>query len=94
WVPFRAPDFVATLDTLKNLWARPGFDFVFAHPGIAIIALGSLAWCLLDRGRRVQNWLVERASWPLAAACAGVLAIALELLAQVDAQIPFVYFQF
>jgi len=94
WVPFRAPDLAATLATLTNLWARPEFDFVLAHPGIAIIALCSFAWCLLDRGRRVQDWLVERASWPLAAACAGVLAIALELLAQVDAQIPFVYFQF
>jgi len=94
WVPFRAPDLATTTATLRDLWSVPEFAFVYAHPGIAIIALGSLAWCLLDRERQMQDWLVQRASRPLAAACGGVLAIALELCAQVDAQIPFVYFQF
>ena len=59
-----------------------------------IIASGSLAWCLLDRSRRLQDWLVERASWPLAAFGAGVVCLAMEFCANVDIQIPFVYFQF
>jgi D-alanyl-lipoteichoic acid acyltransferase DltB (MBOAT superfamily) len=94
WVPFRAADFSATRQVLHALAAWPDFAFLAAHPGIAIIALGSLAWCLVDRERRVQDWLVQRASWPLVAVCGGIVAIALEVCAHVDAQIPFVYFQF
>jgi D-alanyl-lipoteichoic acid acyltransferase DltB (MBOAT superfamily) len=94
WVPFRAPDFATTLATLKALVAMPDMTFLASNPGIAIIALASLAWCLLDWNRRVQDFLVERASWKLAVASATLLAIALEACARVDAQIPFVYFRF
>lgn len=94
WVPFRAADLASTRATLQALATLPDMRFLSAQPAIAIIAVGSLAWCLLDRERRLQTWLVERASWTTAAACATVVAIALELLAQVDAKIPFVYFQF
>lgn len=94
WVPFRAPDFAATMATLRALWMPPDFGFVFGHPGIAIIACGSLVWCLLDRGRRLQDWLVERAPWQVAAFGAGAVALALEFCAYVDVQVPFVYFQF
>ncbi|MBO9664487.1 MBOAT family O-acyltransferase [Dokdonella sp.] len=94
WVPFRAPDFPSTLATLKALCAWPDLGFVAAHPGVLIIASGSLAWCLLDRSRRLQDWLVERAPWQLAALGAGVVCLAMEFCANVDIQIPFVYFQF
>lgn len=94
WVPFRAPDLASTVATLKALWVVPDIRFLAEHPGLVLIALGSLAWCLLDRDRRVQDWLVQRASWQLAAACGGLAAVALEVFARVDARIPFVYFQF
>jgi len=94
WIPFRAPDLQATVTTLRDLWAMPDTSFLVAHPGIAIIALASLGWCMLDRDQRIQDWLVQRASWPVTVAAGGSLAWALELLARVDTQIPFVYFQF
>jgi alginate O-acetyltransferase complex protein AlgI len=94
WVPFRSPDLASTWNTLKALVSAPDIGFLRATPGIVIVAVGSLAWCLIDRERRLQDWLVERASWRLAAACAAVFAITLEFCAQVDTQIPFVYFQF
>jgi hypothetical protein len=59
-----------------------------------LVRLASLAWCALDRQRRVQDWLVQRASWKVAVVAGGVFGILLEMLARVDAQIPFVYFQF
>lgn len=94
WVPFRAPDFAATLTTLRELLAVPDPAFLAAHPGVLLIPLVSLAWCALDRQRRVQDWLVQRASWKVAVTAGGALGILLEMLARVDTQIPFVYFQF
>jgi D-alanyl-lipoteichoic acid acyltransferase DltB (MBOAT superfamily) len=95
WVPFRAPDFAATGATLHALFTTwPDFALVATHPAIAIIPLASLAFCALDRGRRVQDWLVERAPFGAAVAGCVVVLLALELCAQIDAQIPFVYFQF
>ncbi|WP_395680355.1 MBOAT family O-acyltransferase [Dokdonella sp.] len=94
WVPFRAPDFTSTLATLKALCAPPDVAFVSAHPGTVIILVGSLAWCLLDRHRRLQAWFVERAPWPAAALAVGLAGLAIEFCAYVDQQIPFVYFQF
>lgn len=94
WVPFRAPDFGATLATLEALIAVPDFAFVGAHPGVLVIPLASLLWCRIDRDRRLQDWLVQRASWTLAVSCGAVVCLLLEMLARVDAQIPFVYFQF
>lgn len=94
WVPFRAPDFASTVATLKALCALPDLGFVAGHPGVLVIALGSLAWCVLDRRRRLQDWLVERAPWQVAALGAGFAGLALEFCSYVDLQIPFVYFQF
>lgn len=37
---------------------------------------------------------MQRASWKVAVVAGGVFGILLEMLARVDAQIPFVYFQF
>ena len=94
WVPFRAPDFAATRDTLAALAAWPDLAFAQSHPGIVAIPLLTLAFCLVDRGRRLQDWLVREASLP-AFAMAGVFAVlGLEIYAQVGAQVPFVYFQF
>jgi alginate O-acetyltransferase complex protein AlgI len=94
WVPFRAPDFASTWQTLRALAAFPDIALALAHPAIVAIPLLALAFCAADRGRRLQDRLVERASFG-AAVGAGVAALlALEIFGQIDAQIPFVYFQF
>jgi hypothetical protein len=94
WIPFRAPDFAATAATLRALAGPPDATLIVAHPAIAMIPLLSLGFCWIDRGRRVQDWLVERASFSVAVACCVLVVLALQLFGQIDAQIPFVYFQF
>jgi len=94
WVPFRAPDFATTWSTLHALAVRPDLQLVAAHPAIVAIPLLSLALCLIDRDRRVQNWLVTKAGFATAATVGTLAIFALELFGQIDAKIPFVYFQF
>jgi len=94
WIPFRAPDAASTWSTLSALASTPDFTLLRAHPEIIAIPLLSLAFCRLDRERRVQQWLVERAPLPVAAAACALLVLGMEILGQIDAQIPFVYFQF
>ena len=94
WIPFRAHDFASTWQTLQATLSVPDFALVFAHPAIVLVPLLTLAFCLLDHDRRWQDWLVERASFRAAATAAMLACIALEIFGDVDAQIPFVYFQF
>lgn len=94
WIPFRAHDFASTWQTLQATLSVPDFALVFAHPAIVLVPLLTLAFCLLDHDRRWQDWLVERASFRAAATAAMLACMALEIFGDVDAQIPFVYFQF
>lgn len=94
WVPFRAPDFASTWTTLQALWAVPDLGLLGKHMGLWLIPLFTLGFCVIDRDRRLQDWLVQRASLPTAAVAALLCLLALELFAQIDAQVPFVYFQF
>ncbi|MEP6939274.1 MAG: MBOAT family O-acyltransferase [Rudaea sp.] len=94
WVPFRAPDFMATWQTLRALVAFPNLQLAIAHPAIVVIPLLALAFCAVDRGRRWQDWLVERAGFGVAVGASVAAILALEIFGQIDAQIPFVYFQF
>jgi alginate O-acetyltransferase complex protein AlgI len=94
WIPFRAPDFAATWTTLRALFAAPDLQLVTDHPAIIAIPLLSLAFCLIDRERRLQEWLVARANFTTATAAGVVAVLALEIFGQIDAKIPFVYFQF
>jgi alginate O-acetyltransferase complex protein AlgI len=94
WVPFRAPDFAATWHTLQALALKPDLQLVGAHPLVVVIPVLALAWCWLDRDRRVQHWLVNRVGFALAVGASVIVILALELFGQVDAKIPFVYFQF
>ena len=59
-----------------------------------LLPVGTLAFCLLDHRRWLQDWLVQRASLPLMALVGALAMLFLEIFAQVDAQVPFVYFQF
>lgn len=94
WIPFRAPDFASTWTTLQALFAVPDLSLVIAHPAIVVVPLLSLLFCWWDRERRWQDWLVERASFGTAVSAIVLVCIALQLFGEIDAQIPFVYFQF
>jgi alginate O-acetyltransferase complex protein AlgI len=94
WIPFRAPDFAATWHTLGALFETPDNAVLVAHRAIVGIPLAALAFCIIDRDRRLQDWLVERARFRVAVAASVVTVLALEICARVDTQIPFVYFQF
>jgi alginate O-acetyltransferase complex protein AlgI len=94
WVPFRAADFAATRATFAALAQWPDLGFAAAHWGIWLIPLATLAFCLVDRDRRVQDWLTRRAPFALAAATGAATLWFLEIFAQIDTQVPFVYFQF
>jgi len=84
----------ATALTFAALAAPPQLGFLAAHWGVWLIPLGTLAFCLVDHKRRVQDWLVERANLPTAVATAVIALWFLQVFAQIDAQVPFVYFQF
>ena len=94
WIPFRAPDFAATRAILHALVVVPDTQLAYLHPAILVIPLLSLVFCALDRGRRIQDWLTQRAGFPVAVAVGVVAVLALELFGQIDAPIPFIYFQF
>lgn len=94
WIPFRAPDFATTWHTLHALFNAPDMELVRAHPAILAIPLLALAFCGIDARRRLQDWLVERAGYPATVAVGFIAVLMLELFGQVDAKIPFVYFQF
>jgi hypothetical protein len=95
WIPFRADGFgktLAILASLPNLTHSQ--EFLAQHWGIWLIPLLSLFWCGMDRDRSIQNWLAERASLASAVAAAVIAIYILQMFAQLDVQIPFVYFQF
>ncbi len=95
WIPFRADSLghtLAILQSLPNL--AHSREFLAQNWGIWLIPLLSLLWCALDRGRRIQQWLAERASLANAIAAAVLAIYVLQIFAQIDVQIPFVYFQF
>ncbi len=94
WIPFRAPDFASSMATFSALLQPQNWDFASTHPAILIVPIGTLIFCLIDRDRRWQDWLVERASLPTAALAGALALLFLEVFAQIDAQVPFVYFQF
>ena len=94
WICFRAPTFTMTVKTLGALRHAPDFALAADHPLIVLIPIAALAFCLVDRGRCLQNWLVENARFRIAVAATVIAILALEVFGQVDAQIPFVYFQF
>jgi hypothetical protein len=54
----------------------------------------SLAVCLIDSGRRIQEWLILRAPRVAFGTALGFCLWGLELFARVDTKIPFIYFQF
>ncbi len=93
WILFRAPDFHASLLTLKALFAfRHGADYSLLLLPALLLAI-SLAWCLADRGRKLQHYLFEGGGlrFPLSFATSLLL---IEIFAKTDIAIPFIYFRF
>ena len=93
-VPFRAPTLDATAATFAALATWPDWSFAATHWGVWLIPLGTLLFCLIDRKRRLQDWLTQRARLPVAVIAAVAALWFLQVFAQIDAQVPFVYFQF
>lgn len=94
WIPFRAPDFASSIATFSALVQPQDWSFANAHPAILIVPIGTLLFCLIDHDRRWQDWLVERARLPVVALVGALALLFLEIFAQLDTQVPFVYFQF
>ena len=94
WVPFRAADFAATARMFQALAQAPDLAFPIAHAATWIVPLWCLCFCLVDREQRVQDWLVAKAANAQVVALGAASLLVLELFAQVDTQVPFVYFQF
>lgn len=94
WIPFRAPDFASSIATFSALLQPQDWSFANAHPAILIVPIGTLLFCLIDHDRRWQDWLVERARLPVVALVGALALLFLEIFAQLDTQVPFVYFQF
>ncbi len=94
WVPFRAADLAATKAVLTALAAWPDLSFAATHWGMWLIPLASLAWCAVDRDRRLQDWLCKQASMTQAVLAGAAALYFLAIFGQFDSQVPFVYFQF
>lgn len=94
WVPFRAPTLEATDRTFAALATWPDWSFAATHWGVWLIPLGTLAFCVVDRKRRAQDWLTQRARLPVVVLVAVAALWFLQVFARIDAQVPFVYFQF
>ena len=98
WVGFRTTNFAATAQVFRELFAGPLWP-VPHPPGVFFILAGlSLAWLVLDRDRRVQDWLCRSGGSalgcckaPVALALAGLV---LEIFARFDIAVPFIYFRF
>lgn len=96
WVPFRAPDFASTTLALSEMFTG---SLVGANVPFGLRSLTGLAllWCWLDRGERLQSWLMASAGWSSVLRISGAVALALlviEMFAVTDLTVPFVYFQF
>ncbi len=94
WIPFRAPDLDSTIATFRALTQASGIEFLAANTAVWFIPLATLSFCLLDSRQRWQDWLTLRASRAIVVASAVVLLLVMEVFAQIDTTVPFVYFQF
>jgi len=94
WIPFRAADFATTLVMLEMLPTSLTGASVREWRGIVFLTAGLGVFCVLDRDRRLQCWLIERAPWWIAASVSGFVLWLLAALARTDHKVPFIYFQF
>lgn len=94
WVPFRAPDFSATLRTLTELSSRGITHFLEANPAFTVLCLLPALYCFVDSTRRLERWLTDQAPLVVVAVFAAMALVLVETFGQFGLQVPFIYFQF
>lgn len=94
WIPFRAPTLDASIDTLNELVSGPLPRLGDAPEGFLIAICACVAWCLIDRGRRIQDWLVDVSPQWAVVSVIVVAAVVLQIYGQIGVEVPFIYFQF
>jgi len=92
WVFFRAADLPQSRQILGQMFSRPGGHTLLQHwhVGLALVAL------VLAVGEEKFEWferIIEGPAWAYASALA-VMFLCLEVFGVIDANIPFIYFQF
>ncbi len=94
WIPFRARDWHQTTGVFADL-LHPGAYSLTAIPTDILVLTGiSLLYCLTDRSRGLEHWVVDQVR-PIPFSILGGVAIwLLSLFMQRNISIPFLYFQF
>jgi len=92
WVFFRAADLPQSLRILGQMFSRPGGHTLLQHwhVGLALIAL---ALALMEEKFACFERIIEAPAWAYACALAAMF-FCLEVFGVIDANIPFIYFQF
>ena len=92
WVFFRAADLHQSLAVLGQMFGHPSGRSLFLpwHVGLIVV---SLALAIAEEKLDWFERLMEAPVWAYASALALVL-FCLEIFGVIDAQIPFIYFQF
>jgi D-alanyl-lipoteichoic acid acyltransferase DltB (MBOAT superfamily) len=94
WVPFRAASFAATRETLSALATTTVYHLSDIPLSLAIVAGISIAFCFVDKGRQIQNWMTGKASLSTYITCLGIVGWMTVLFAHRGTSIPFIYFRF
>lgn len=98
WILFRAPTLAAAGELVTRILAWPGAGEVKGLGGIELIRVGLLAAGVLALDAMQRRWddetFILRWPWPMRGLAYGILLVLTGLLGRVDAQVPFIYFQF
>ncbi|MDD5267458.1 MAG: MBOAT family protein [Methylococcales bacterium] len=94
WIPFRATDWHQTTRIFADL-LTPGTYNLTSIPTELLVLTGiSLAYCLLDHKRWLEQWIESRITLLHFSITAGFALWFLSLFMQRNSAIPFLYFQF
>lgn len=96
WILFRAPNFHASMVTMRALFSFSQMHFSTAGQTLFVpgLLLGiCLAWCLVDPKRRLQHTLFEEGLLRFPVSVAASFFV-LEIFAKTDIAVPFIYFRF
>jgi len=94
WIPFRASDWHQTTRIFTELLHPGAYNFSSMPTELIVLAVGSLAYCVFDRGRRLERWIENGVTLVPFSISAGVAIWLLSLFMQRSSSIPFLYFQF
>lgn len=94
WIPFRAGDITTSIATVGALLTADGWFAKGVPAELIVLSVVPLGWCWVDRGRRLQRRLVDRAGLLQFSIGAGVMLWLLALFMKRGSSVPFIYFQF